>query len=178
MLITTVGPFYLHGTLVLRACASMGTHYIESTGETPWVYEMCREWHDVARGNGACAIVQCAMNSAPADMAAYAFIQTLTSQDSPQEVGTIVHAILKWRNGLSVGMVRSLVGVAGAYEVGKLREAIRQLALCVKGKQPEGRPMAFGVVGTKRFEGVGLVTNSVVGISDTGVVYRSGSLMG
>src|SRR5262245_46170382 len=45
VLITTVGPFHQYGTAVIQACANAGTHYIDSTGETPWVYDIAHKYH-------------------------------------------------------------------------------------------------------------------------------------
>lgn len=50
LLISTVGPFIKYGTPVLEACAVYGTHYVDCTGEYPWVYEMIKRCHKTAQG--------------------------------------------------------------------------------------------------------------------------------
>lgn len=52
-LISTVGPFLKYGQLVLEACSLNGTHYVDSTPETPWVREMIHKYHKTAQVNGA-----------------------------------------------------------------------------------------------------------------------------
>lgn len=52
-LISTVGPYIKYGTAVVAACARNGTHYVDSTGEVPWVMDMVELYHDVARASGA-----------------------------------------------------------------------------------------------------------------------------
>lgn len=52
-LISTVGPFLKYGTPVLEACSLNGTHYVDSTIETPWVREMILKYHKTAQANGA-----------------------------------------------------------------------------------------------------------------------------
>ncbi|KAF8905922.1 hypothetical protein BGZ58_006354, partial [Dissophora ornata] len=37
VVITTVGPFLKHGEPLVAACVKQGTHYIDSTGESPFV---------------------------------------------------------------------------------------------------------------------------------------------
>jgi short subunit dehydrogenase-like uncharacterized protein len=43
VVINTVGPFWFHGTPVIKACAKHGVHYVDITGEYYWVYKMIRE---------------------------------------------------------------------------------------------------------------------------------------
>ncbi|KAF2450221.1 hypothetical protein P171DRAFT_516150 [Karstenula rhodostoma CBS 690.94] len=176
VLITAVGPFHRYGSVVMEACATTGTHYLDSTGETPWVYEVAHKYHDLAKKNGACLITQCAMDSAPADLAAYALVRFLREKC---DAGTkeVVHSIQEWKNGMSGGTLHSLVGVAGGYPFAHLKESIKPLALSVDGVRPQSKPRSFGLSGTRREEEVGLLTDSVIGISDTGLVYRSWSLM-
>lgn len=60
VLITTVGPFYLYGKPVVEACVNNGTHYLDCTGETPWVKDMVEQYHEKAKKTGA---IVCAMIS-------------------------------------------------------------------------------------------------------------------
>src|SRR5690554_6763921 len=62
-LITTVGPFLNYGTAVLEACAVYGTHYVDSTGEYPWVYEMIKKCNRTAVNRKAIMIPQCGFDS-------------------------------------------------------------------------------------------------------------------
>lgn len=52
-LISTVGPFLKYGQPVLEACSLNGTHYVDSTPETPWVREMIHKYHKTAQVHGA-----------------------------------------------------------------------------------------------------------------------------
>lgn len=52
-LISTVGPYLKYGTPVVAACARNGTHYVDSTGETPWVKRIIEKYHEEAKKNGA-----------------------------------------------------------------------------------------------------------------------------
>ena len=53
LLISTVGPYHLYGTPVVEACAINGTHYLDVTGESAWVYDIVRQYHDLAQRTGA-----------------------------------------------------------------------------------------------------------------------------
>lgn len=37
VVISTVGPFMQYGEPLVAACIKQGTHYVDSTGETPFV---------------------------------------------------------------------------------------------------------------------------------------------
>ncbi|KAI9803254.1 MAG: hypothetical protein M1825_002045 [Sarcosagium campestre] len=53
LIINTVGPYALYGEAVVEACASNGTHYLDVTGEAPWVLEMIEKYNEKAKANGA-----------------------------------------------------------------------------------------------------------------------------
>ena len=42
----TVGPFSRFGTVVVEACLKAGCHYIDTTGEQEWMYEMREQFGD------------------------------------------------------------------------------------------------------------------------------------
>jgi len=53
VLLNTVGPYAIHGEPVVAACARKGTHYLDVTGEAPWVKEMIGKYNSVAQSTGA-----------------------------------------------------------------------------------------------------------------------------
>jgi len=40
VVINTVGPFHRYGTPVIRACVRNAVHYVDITGETPWIRDI------------------------------------------------------------------------------------------------------------------------------------------
>lgn len=52
-LITTVGPYHEFGAPVVEACAANGTHYLDCTGEAPWLRDMIGKYHEQAKASGA-----------------------------------------------------------------------------------------------------------------------------
>ena len=68
VLISTVGPYHKYGSHAFAACAETGTHYIDCTGEVPWVYDMIKKYDSVAKSNGAILIPQNGVESAPTDL--------------------------------------------------------------------------------------------------------------
>lgn len=43
VVINTVGPFHRYGTPVVKACVLNAVHYVDTTGETPWIWDIIRE---------------------------------------------------------------------------------------------------------------------------------------
>lgn len=71
VVITTVGPYALHGEPLLRACADAGTHYCDLTGEPEFVDAMWLKYHAVAERTGARLVHCCGFDSIPHDLGAY-----------------------------------------------------------------------------------------------------------
>lgn len=48
VLLTTAGPFALYGNALVDACVRFKTHYVDITGETPWVRTLIDRYHTQA----------------------------------------------------------------------------------------------------------------------------------
>jgi len=48
VLLSTAGPFALYGDAIVDACVRYRTHYVDITGETPWVKGLIERYHDRA----------------------------------------------------------------------------------------------------------------------------------
>ena len=66
--ITTVGPYWLYGEPLVKACAEAGTHYVDLTGEPQFVHLMRERYDAVARRTGARIVNSCGFESIPPDM--------------------------------------------------------------------------------------------------------------
>ena len=52
IVLNTAGPFALYGDPIVDACARHGTHYVDITGETPWIRRVIDRHHETAVRNG------------------------------------------------------------------------------------------------------------------------------
>ena len=77
VVITTVGPYLLHGEPLVAACAAAGTDYVDLTGEPEFVDRMYLEHHDAAVATGARIVHACGFDSIPHDLGAYFTVQQL-----------------------------------------------------------------------------------------------------
>lgn len=55
-----------------KACAENGTHYLDVTGELPFVAKMIKKYESTAKGSGAMLFPQIGVDSSPADLMAWA----------------------------------------------------------------------------------------------------------
>jgi short subunit dehydrogenase-like uncharacterized protein len=71
VLISTVGPYQLHGSTAVAACAALGTDYVDMTGEPVWMRDMMDAHSDAARASGARIIFSCGFDSIPFDLSVH-----------------------------------------------------------------------------------------------------------
>lgn len=68
VVITTVGPYQLHGEALVRACAAAGTDYVDLCGEPAWMAAMIPQLQETARASGARIVFSCGFDSIPFDL--------------------------------------------------------------------------------------------------------------
>jgi short subunit dehydrogenase-like uncharacterized protein len=77
VMITTVGPYALHGEPLVAACAAAGTDYVDLTGEPEFVDRMWLAHHAEAESSGARLVHCCGFDSIPHDLGAYFTVKQL-----------------------------------------------------------------------------------------------------
>lgn len=77
VLLTTAGPFALYGNTLVDACVRFRTHYVDITGETPWVKTLIDRYHTQAVANGTRIIPCCGFDSVPSDLGTYLVVRHL-----------------------------------------------------------------------------------------------------
>ncbi|QRV84404.1 hypothetical protein RhiJN_12420 [Ceratobasidium sp. AG-Ba] len=86
VIINLAGPYWAHGSNVVRACARHGVHYVDLSGEPYWVAKMIEQYDYLAYRNKACIIPGSGYDSIPSDIAAFLSIQTLEKKLSESGV--------------------------------------------------------------------------------------------
>ena len=77
VLLTTAGPFALYGNALVDACVRFKTHYVDITGETPWVRTLIDRYHSQAASEGTRIIPCCGFDSVPSDLGTYLVVRHL-----------------------------------------------------------------------------------------------------
>jgi short subunit dehydrogenase-like uncharacterized protein len=66
--LSTVGPFHRHGSLLVELCAASGTDYVDITNEPLWVRDMIDRFEPDARRTGARIVFSCGFDSLPFEL--------------------------------------------------------------------------------------------------------------
>jgi len=77
VLLTTAGPFALYGNALVDACVRFKTHYVDITGETPWIRTLIDRYHTQAASDGTRIIPCCGFDSVPSDLGTYLVVRHL-----------------------------------------------------------------------------------------------------
>jgi short subunit dehydrogenase-like uncharacterized protein len=119
VVLSTAGPFAQHGGPLVDACVRSGTHYVDITGETPWVRDLIDRHHDRAAADGTRIIPGCGFDSTPSDLGAYLVARHLRQQ------GILcgpVKAYFQMAGGLNGGTLASAIGLAQGGQAERLRD--------------------------------------------------------
>lgn len=104
VVVSTVGPYALHGESLVRACADAGTHYCDLTGEPEFVDAMWLKYHAVAERSGAKLVHCCGFDSIPHDLGAYYTLLQL-----PEGVPVKIEGYVRFGGRFSAGTYHSLI---------------------------------------------------------------------
>ncbi|MBD1909381.1 MULTISPECIES: saccharopine dehydrogenase NADP-binding domain-containing protein [unclassified Leptolyngbya] len=77
VILTTAGPFALYGDTLVDACVRFKTHYVDITGEVPWVKTLIDRYHAQAAADGTRIIPCCGFDSVPSDLGSYLMVRYL-----------------------------------------------------------------------------------------------------
>ncbi|KAF2861405.1 hypothetical protein K470DRAFT_257072 [Piedraia hortae CBS 480.64] len=179
VLISTVGPYHLYGTAVLEACAETGTHYLDVTGETPWVYEMIQKYHAKAQSTGAIIIPENGVESAPTDLLCWSVV-TYIRQNLGVGTKEIVQCTYDLKATPSGGTMITLLTLFDSYSLAQLAKSMNPWSLCPvqpsTGHYP--KPLKEKITGVREVADLGMLTDSIQGPSDIPIVHRSWGLYG
>ncbi|MGI8667471.1 MAG: saccharopine dehydrogenase family protein [Jatrophihabitans sp.] len=104
VVLSTVGPYIVHGEPLVAACAASGTDYLDLTGEPEFVDLMYTRYHEQASRTGARLIHCCGFDSIPHDLGVYVAVGLL-----PDDVAITVDGVVRAGGSLSGGTVHSAV---------------------------------------------------------------------
>jgi short subunit dehydrogenase-like uncharacterized protein len=139
-LITTVGPYALYGEPCLAACAEEGTHYVDLTGETPWIRDMIHRYDATARRTGAVIVPCCGYDSVPSELVTLLLVEHHRARG--QGTAT-VRAFHGGKGGFSGGTLASMLNMA---ESGKTKQLMNPVLLNAPGDPVVADPDLQGAV--------------------------------
>ena len=179
LLINTVGPYYLYSSPVIEACAKNGTHYLDVTGESPWVLEMITKYHETAKANHAIIIPEIAVESAPSDMMAFALTQLIRKELSvgTREVVGCMHEIKGTPSGGSVATALGILDRYSLKEVAKSAGGTWATSPIPRTGPEDGPSLISKLFGVRKVPGLGTLTTSISAGPNVATVQRSWGLL-
>lgn len=135
VIITTVGPYILHGFELAKACAENGTHYCDLTGEPEFVDTVWLRYHALAEKTGAKLVHCCGFDSIPHDLGAYFTVKQLPAT-GPIAVNGYVRAGGTFSAGTYHSALNAMARMRGYVKLARERKA--------KEARPEGRTVKGG----------------------------------
>lgn len=106
---STVGPYALYGTELVKACVAEGTDYCDITGETPWVMGLNKELNQQAIDNNAHIASMCGFDCIPADLGCSMLAEYAREQLDQQHLSHVKGSIVGIKGGVSGGTLATLV---------------------------------------------------------------------
>jgi short subunit dehydrogenase-like uncharacterized protein len=111
--ITTVGPYQLHGEPLVAACAETGTDYLDLCGEPPWMRRMIDAYHERACATGARILFSCGFDSIPFELGVFK-LQAEARQAFGAPARSVIGRVQKMQGGFSGGTAASLSATLAA----------------------------------------------------------------
>lgn len=179
VIINCVGPYHLYSTPVVEACANHGTHYVDATGETPWIREIIEKYHDVAKSNGAIIIPSVGVESAPADILAWSVVKRVR-EDLSSDTKEVIGAIEEMKSsGPSGGTLITVLTIFDSLSFSDILKSTDPFALAASAppKNVPSEPLVDKILGVRSVRDLGTLTTSPSAMADITIVHRSSTLM-
>jgi hypothetical protein len=204
VIITTVGPYGRLGEPAFRACAENGTHYLDVTGEVPFVARMIRKYEATAKSTGALMFPQIGIESAPPDLITWSLASFIRSTYS-SPIADVVLSIYKLQSDLpllspnslqpkpsanppasaapSGGTISSALSLLENFSLSEVRSAYAPYALSPippsphQQSHPPKPSFLTRLTGVVTIPHLGLQTTSMAGGTDAAYIQRTWGLL-
>lgn len=124
VVLSTVGPYELHGEPLVAACVDQGTHYADLTGEPGFVHRMLAKYDGAAQEKGVRIVHCCGFDSIPHDLGVLYTVREL-GQGKPLQEALTIEGVVRASGTISGGTWQSAIGAMGM--LGRIPPAPRQI---------------------------------------------------
>ncbi len=125
VVITTVGPYQIHGQALVVACAQAGTDYVDLCGEPGWMARMIPLLGPLAAASGARIVFSCGFDSIPFDLGVV-FLQAEGMRRFGAPLARVRARVRSMKGGFSGGTMAS--ALATIAQMGRDPELARTMA--------------------------------------------------
>ncbi|KAJ9137319.1 Trans-acting enoyl reductase [Pleurostoma richardsiae] len=179
ILMTTVGPYGMYGEHAFKACAERGTHYLDVTGEVPYVARMIKKYEVVARANGSLMFPQIGIESAPPDLITWLLASRLRA-DLSAKTRDVTVSIHRLNAAPSGGTLATVLSVFDVFSLQEFKACRRPFALSpILNLEPAVKKPSLlsRLTGLRTVPNLGLLTTSIAGATDAPIVQRTWGLL-
>ena len=120
VILSTAGPFTLYSDAVVEACVRHKTHYVDISGETPWIKSLIDRFHHQAEKEQTVILPACGFDSVPSDLGVWLLAQK-------GEALKDVDVAFTLKGGFNGGTIASALNLA---ESGQARLISKRTLLC------------------------------------------------
>jgi short subunit dehydrogenase-like uncharacterized protein len=169
-----------HGEPVLAACVNNGTHYLDSTGEVPWIYDMVAKYDSLAKKNNTIIIPECGLDSVPADIMAYVLAREVRKRYNTACERAIM-TLYDFKSGISGGTSLTMLELFKKYSLSHLGKSMHPYSLSpVNADQVVASPSGnfpYSLVGLQTIPELGgIQTTGLMASVDVCIAHRSWGL--
>ncbi|GAB4819276.1 hypothetical protein N2152v2_006322 [Parachlorella kessleri] len=113
VIISTAGPYMRLGKPIVDACVRQGAHYCDITGETTYVMDLIRSYHEQAQAKNVRIVPCCGYDSIPSDLGAFLVVDHIR-RELGKHTARVVHVILSSTLSASGGSLATVMELAEA----------------------------------------------------------------
>lgn len=183
VLVNLVGPYTRFGDPVIEACIAVGAHYVDLTGEIPFVRRMIDAHDETAREAGVKVVQVCGFEALPPDLgvalareaAAERFAESLAEVDLEVAVTAMPPGMPRASDLISGGTIQSMAEVTGDPDAARLADPSLLIddplaAEAVRERSP------IGLMPRRGLRGAVLAPMSPAAFINPAVIHRSAAL--
>lgn len=121
VLISTVGPFARWGAPAVEAAIAQGAHYLDSTGETPFIRRVFDEWGPGAQAAGVGLLTAMGYDWVPGNLAGALALRDAGEEATRVEIGYFVTGPFGMSGGTRASAAGVMVEPSYAFRDGRLQ---------------------------------------------------------
>ena len=145
VLVSTVGPFARHGAAAVEAAVDAGAHYVDSTGEAPFIRDVFERYGPRAAGAGSTLLTAFGYDYVPGNLTGALALRAAGPAARRVDVGYFLTGLAKMSSGTRASGLGAALVPHHAYRGGRLvaEPAMRRLGRF----DCDGRTLVGGSVG-------------------------------
>ena len=178
VVVSTVGPYALHGSPLVQVCAETGTDYCDLTGEVQWIARMLAAHESTAKRSGARIVHGCGFDSIPSDLGTF-FLQERARERFGAPCPRVKLRVKAARGSASGGTVASIMNIAREVTADPSVRALLANPFVLVPDGGAGRPRQPEVRFVERdADAAGFIAPFLMSGMNTRIVHRSNALLG